>query len=63
MYSFFKDFAVPISTIVASFTAAFTAAYFVRQQWKTAEKQAETAIDQLRWNLFTKRYAIAAEND
>jgi hypothetical protein len=54
MYSFFKDFAGPIATIIASATAA----YFVRQQWKTAEKQAETAIDQLRYNLFTKRYAI-----
>jgi hypothetical protein len=35
---FFKDFG---PTIIASATAA----YFVRQQWKTAEKQAETSID------------------
>ncbi|MGO9758546.1 MAG: hypothetical protein ACLPNY_18245 [Roseiarcus sp.] len=49
-----KAFAAPFATIVA----AGVAAYFVRQQWKTAEKQAETAIDQLRWNLFAKRYAI-----
>ena len=34
---FFKDFG---PTIIASATAA----YFVRQQWKTAEQQAETAI-------------------
>ena len=49
-----KAFAAPIATIIASCVAA----YFVRQQWRTAEKQAETAIDQLRWNLFSKRYAI-----
>ncbi|MGO9235998.1 MAG: hypothetical protein ACLP4V_18720 [Methylocella sp.] len=47
---FFKDFG---PTIIASATAA----YFVRQQWKTAEKQAETAIDQLRYNLHTKAEA------
>jgi hypothetical protein len=54
MYSFLKDFAGPIATIIASGVAA----YFVRQQWLTAEKQANTAIDQLRYNLFEKRYAI-----
>lgn len=54
MYWFFKDFAAPIATIIASAVAA----YFVRQQWITAEKQANTALDQLRYNLFEKRYAI-----
>jgi hypothetical protein len=43
---------------VATLIAAGVAAYFVRAQWRTAERQAETAIDQLRWNLFSKRYAI-----
>ena len=47
-------FLAPLATILA----AGAATYFVRQQWKTAEKQAETALDQLRWNLFNKRYAI-----
>jgi hypothetical protein len=37
------------------------AAYFARQQWRTAQRQAETAIDQLRFNLFEKRYAIYEE--
>ena len=54
MIWFFKNFAGPIATIIASGVAA----YFVRQQWRTAEKQADTAIDQLRYNLFEKRYAI-----
>jgi len=35
---FFNDF---LPTIIATATVA----YFVRQQWKTAEQQAETAID------------------
>jgi hypothetical protein len=54
MHGFLKDFAGPIATIIASAVAA----YFVRQQWLTAEKQANTAIDQLRYNLLEKRYAI-----
>jgi len=54
IYSFFKDFAGPIATIIASVTAA----YFVRRQWQTAQQQADTALDQLRHNLFVKRYAI-----
>ncbi len=54
MYCVFKDFAGPIATIIASLTAAF----FVYRQWQTAEKQAETALDQLRYNLFSKRFAI-----
>lgn len=54
IYSFLKDFAGPIATIIASITAA----YFVRRQWQTAQNQAATALDQLRYNLFAKRYAI-----
>src|SRR5277367_3393974 len=47
-------FASPIATLIA----ATVAAYFVRAQWKTAAQQAEIAKDQLRWNLFSKRYEI-----
>lgn len=54
MYWLFKDFAGPFATIVAACVAAF----FVRAQWRTSEKQAATALDQLRHNLFEKRYAI-----
>jgi hypothetical protein len=46
---------------VATLIAATVAAYFVRAQWRTAQMQADTAIDQLRWNLFSKRYAIYDE--
>jgi hypothetical protein len=54
MYLFLKDFAGPLATIIASVTAA----YFIRRQWQTAQQQADTALDQLRYNLFAKRYAI-----
>lgn len=54
MYYFFKDFAGPLATIIASVIAG----YFIYRQSKTAEKQAETALDQLRYNLFEKRFAI-----
>src|ERR1700730_3454861 len=47
MYQMLKDFAGPVATIIA----AFTVAYFVK-------RQADTALDQLRYNLFKKRYAI-----
>jgi hypothetical protein len=54
IYSLLKDFAGPVATIIASITAA----YFVRRQWLTAQQQADTALDQLRYSLFEKRYAI-----
>ena len=57
-YSFFKDFAGPGATVTASITAAGVAGYFAYQQAKTAKRQAETALDQLRFNLFEKRYAM-----
>lgn len=56
IYSILKDFAGPIATIIASITAV----YFVRRQWRTAQQQADTAVDQLRYSLFEKRYAIYA---
>jgi hypothetical protein len=57
-YSVLKDFAGPVATIFAATVAACVAAYFARQQWKTAQQQADTAMDQLRFNLFEKRYAV-----
>jgi hypothetical protein len=53
-----KAFAGPFATIIASVVAVSITACYARLQWKTAEKQAETALDQLRYNLFAKRYAI-----
>jgi hypothetical protein len=53
-YSAFKDFAGPVATVIA----ALAAAYFAWQQSRTARRQADTAIDQLRFNLFQKRYEM-----
>lgn len=51
LYSILKDFAGPVATIIA----ASAAAYFAWQQSRTAVIQADTGIDQLRYNLFEKR--------
>jgi hypothetical protein len=53
-YDAAKDFAAPVATVIA----ACVAAYFVRRQARTAEAQAKTALDQLRYQLFDRRYAI-----
>lgn len=50
----------PIATIIASIIAASIAAYFAWRQWSTAQQQADIALDQLRFNLFEKRYAVYA---
>lgn len=47
MYYVLKDFAAPVATVIA----ALVAAYFVR-------RQGLIALDQLRYNLFEKRFAI-----
>jgi hypothetical protein len=60
-YSVLKDFAGPVATVIAAVTAAGVASYFAFQQAKTAKRQAETAIDQLRFNVFEKRYAVYRE--
>ncbi len=51
-------FAAPIATITASLVVVFVTQRYARRQWLTAERQAETALDQLRYNLFEKRFAI-----
>jgi type II secretory pathway pseudopilin PulG len=65
MYQILKDFAGPVATIIASITAAYITWYFAsrqaqiaQQQAITAKQQADTAFDQLRLNLFQKRFAI-----
>lgn len=50
LYDFFKDFAGPIATIVASVTVAAVAVYFQSRQTLLAEHR-------LRLDLFEKRYA------
>ncbi len=53
-----KAFAGPAATIIAAVAAIFVTIFFSRLQWQTANKQAETALDQLRYNLFSKRITI-----
>ena len=57
-YSLAKDFAGPFATIVAALSAVAVTAYFSSQQAETARRQAKTGKDQLRLNLFDKRYAV-----
>lgn len=58
LFELAKAFAAPVATIVAAIAAVRVTAHFSRLQWQTANKQAETAVDQLRYNLFSKRFAI-----
>ena len=65
MYEILKDFAGPVATIIASITAAIITwrfaswqARIAQQQADTAKQQANIAFDQLRYNLFEKRFAI-----
>lgn len=50
LYDFFKDFAGPVATVIASITVAAVAIYFQRRQTHLAEHR-------LRLDLFEKRYA------
>ena len=54
IYGVIKDFAQPVATVLAAFAVAF----FAYRQWWTAHQQARTALDQLRNNLFDRRYEI-----
>lgn len=65
MYQALKDFAGPISTVIASVTAAGITWRFAKRQLSIAQQQAlisqqqaRTAIDQLKNNTFERRYEI-----
>lgn len=58
MSCFFKDFAAPFATVFASLVAVGVTGYFAWRQSKTAETQAATAVDKLRFDLKDKRFAI-----
>ena len=65
LYQFAKDFAGPTATVIASITAGIITWTFASRQVKVAtqqaaiaKQQAQTAHDQLRHNLFERRYAI-----
>lgn len=54
----FKDFATPFATVFASLVAVGVTGYFAWRQSNTAETQAVTALDKLRFDLHDKRFAI-----
>lgn len=65
LYQLAKDFAGPTATVIASITAGIITWTFASrqvqvatQQVAIAKQQAQTAHDQLRHNLFERRYAI-----
>ena len=58
MYQAVKDLAGPIATMMAAAIAALITWRFSLRQTQIAKQQADTALDQLRYNLFAKRYAI-----
>lgn len=57
-YQFFKDFAGPLSTAMAAVAAALVTGLFAYRQAKTAELQAEIALDKLKYETFEKRYDV-----
>jgi hypothetical protein len=58
MYQFFKDFAGPIATIIASFAAVWVTVYFGRHQKRIAEEQTHIASEKLRHDLYDRRYRV-----
>jgi hypothetical protein len=58
MREFFKDFAGPIATIVASVVATVFAVLLSRGQQRIAQTQADVSIEKLKLDLFDKRYTI-----
>lgn len=58
MYWFFKDFAGPISVIIASGAATWITYRLGNRQAKIAEAQKDIAYDKLKHDLFDKRYEI-----
>jgi hypothetical protein len=53
-----KAFAAPVAAIIASIVVATSAGVIAWRQWKTADQQAQTSLDQLRFALFKDRFAI-----
>lgn len=57
-YEFFKDFAGPLATATAALAAAFVTGLFAYRQAKTAELQAEIALDKLKYETFEARHDV-----
>jgi hypothetical protein len=58
IYDFFKDFAGPLATVVASAAALCVTWRFSSTQAKNAEVQKNIAFDNLNFLVFDKRYEI-----
>jgi hypothetical protein len=58
IYTFLKDFAGPIATMIAACVAAGITFFFNRSQTRIASLQADVAIEKLNFDLFERRYAL-----
>jgi hypothetical protein len=58
LYQILKDFAGPVATIIAAATAVFVTWRLGLRQAKIAEAQADLAREQLRHDLYNRRFEI-----
>jgi hypothetical protein len=58
MYEFFKDFAGPLATIIASGTAAWVTWHFGSWQAQIARQQADLAEERVKLDKFDRRFAV-----
>jgi hypothetical protein len=58
MWCFLKDFAGPLATIIAATAAVLVTIFFNMRQTGIANSQKEIALDNLKHNVFEKRYEI-----
>jgi hypothetical protein len=58
MYDFLKDFASPLTTLLASIVAGAITFVFARTQVRIAQAQKDIALDKLKFDLFQLRYGV-----
>jgi len=58
LYQILKDFAGPIATIIAALAAVCVTGYFAWRQTRIAKEQADLARDELRRDLYRRRFEI-----
>jgi hypothetical protein len=58
LYQFFKDFAGPVATAIASGAAVSVTFYFSRYQKKITEERVHIAREKLRHDLYDRRYRV-----
>ncbi|TXN21785.1 MULTISPECIES: hypothetical protein [Methylobacterium] len=57
IYCFFKDFGGPLATVIGTIAAVTVTSIFAHSQATTAEAQARTASNKLKFDLFNLRFA------